>query len=364
MNIINRSPLAPLVFYFLDNMVDATDTILRVSRDFDDTKKKAQRKRVRLVDEDRTATRNSNGSRKRARSAYSLSDGEGEEDDVEGVDDDTENDIEDDANGIGIEDHSIESGGGGYGRGDRQRGTRAIDAIDDNIGVRARNDLSTARRNAVRSPLNSSRGVFPHEVSTFQASNSRSTSFPIPRYELVPYDETNYFARLMAVLTYSDRHGCVWMGIQSFLDLYFTTVFNIFFGNNFDVRVVHIHSDNKFSAKFSLYNVRAYKVIILMNHTHWDRVLDVATAMPDIYFRRSDGITSTITKSGDRSLDNISQRRFFDMSVMALCLVHRLEMLMFSDIRSVAPHVVTLGRFFANDANARNPFVVKNYFDA
>lgn len=341
-------------------MVDATDTILRVSRDFDDTKKKAQRKRVRLVDEDRAATVNSSVSRKRARSAYSLSDAEGEaydDVDVVGVDDDDdddaddiENDAENDASGgIGIENHYPVGAGG-------------IAALNDNTNARSRSDLSTARRSNVRSTVNSSRGLFSHEASTFQASNSRSTSFPIPRYELVPYDETNYFARLMAVLTYSDRHGGVWMGIQSFLDLYFTTVFNIFFGNNFDVRVVHIYSDNKFSAKFSLYNVRAYKVIILMNHTHWDRVLDVATAMPDIYFRRSDGITSTITKSVS-SLDNISHGRFFDMSVMALCLVHRLEMLMFSDIRSVAPHVVTLGRFFANDANARNPFVVKNYFD-
>ncbi|KAK2574726.1 hypothetical protein KPH14_013142, partial [Odynerus spinipes] len=226
-----------------------------------------------------------------------------------------------------------------------------------------RNGLTATPSTSSRSNANATRASYlTHEVSTFEASNSRSTSFPMPRYELVPYDETNYFARLMALLTYSDRHGGVWMGIQSFLDLYFTTVFNIFFGNNFDVRVVHIYSDSKFSAKFSLYNVCAYKVIVLMNHAHWDRVLDVATSMPDIYFRRSDGITSTITKS-DRLLDNISQHRFFDMSVMALCLVHRLEMLMFTDIRSVAPHVVTLGRFFANDSNARNPFIVKNYFD-
>lgn len=296
-------------------MVDATDTILRVSREFDESKSKKSSRA--LVGASSSRKRKSSSTVSKRSAVFKVSD----EDDDE--------------------------------------------VCEESDTKRCR--LSDASETVSRSEWTSdqSRNVTTSrpELSTYSASN-KNTNFPIPRYEIVPYDEFNYFSRLLGVLTYSDRHGR-WIGIQSFLDLYFSTIFNIFFGNNFEIRVVHIFSDNKFSAKFSLYNLRAYKIIVLMNYAHWDHVLETATAMPDIYFRPSVGITSTISLRDyyDGCLGG-EVGRFFDTSVMALCLVHRLEMLMFSDIRAVAPHVVTLGRFFANDSTMRNPFVVREYYNA
>lgn len=218
-----------------------------------------------------------------------------------------------------------------------------------------------------------------------QTNSNLSATPPLPatlNYIISSISQVDHLFRLKAVLTYSDRYGG-WIGLKNFINLYFSTVFHAFFGKQIKMHIIHVEKRKKFCAHFSLRSKGAYRIIIMLNYSLWDKILLSSSALPDLYFHCPDrsyldkavildpqpdsiyvGKFKDATNPLDETLisreyDQSASTRWYEVSVSALCLIHRLEMIMFNDLRyNHASHVVTLGKFFANNNESKNPFVV------
>lgn len=233
-----------------------------------------------------------------------------------------------------------------------------------------------------------------------EADHEMATASVPVSYSLSPIDQFDHFCRIKAVLTYSDRHGG-WIGLKNFINLYFSTVFHAFFGDNVDMHLIHVEKRKKFCAHFSLRAARSYRIIIMLNYRLWDKILLSSAALPDLYFRPPDrsylekaaaltvapntfhlgqpkdaAFSSANSPSrphspaalrllgNDQGEQAANEDKWYDVSLAALCVVHRLEMIMFTDLRcNYADHVVTLGKFFANNNDIKNPFLVSHLYD-
>lgn len=166
-----------------------------------------------------------------------------------------------------------------------------------------------------------------------------------------------HLQRLLFVLNWSDRHGGRWMGISHFIDCYFSTVFHPYLGDAFRMNIVHVAKARKICALFSPGSDRSYTILVMLNYPLWDQILQVATALPNRYFRRSIRARLRGRHSdplGPPSADSITFSPLFNLSLAALCLVDRLEYSMQSDLDS--SHLITLARFFANSQDAKQLF--------
>lgn len=176
---------------------------------------------------------------------------------------------------------------------------------------------------------------------------------------------SDHLQRLFYLLSWSDRHDSRWMGIRNFIDAYFSLVFHPYFGKAFKLNVLHVAKSQKICAVFSLSNDRTYTILVMLNYPLWDSILQVSTALPNRYFRRSirsrvrdacrrrtyDGVSVEFRENEDELKENsVVDDNFtylFNVSLAALCLVDRLECSMAADLETAgATHVVTLAKFF------------------
>lgn len=97
----------------------------------------------------------------------------------------------------------------------------------------------------------------------------------------------DHLQRLMCLLTWSDRHGGRWMGIRSFIDAYFSLLFQPYLGDSFKMNIIHVTNKRKICALFSQGTNGSYTILVMLNYPLWDRILNVSIALPNRYFRRS-----------------------------------------------------------------------------
>lgn len=194
----------------------------------------------------------------------------------------------------------------------------------------------------------------------------------------------DHLLRLQAVLTYCDRvNAGKWIGIQRFVDLYFSTVFHAYFGESFAMSIIHVPKRRRIGAHFILQGDRHYSIIVMLNPTFWDKLLVSGAALPDVYFSPPTRPTDPAERSfvvqakgcadddddseneqGDASDTTYDSTALYAISLTALSLVHRLEMFMYDDLRTHnCSHVVTLSSFFTNRTNIRNPLDLSYQYD-
>lgn len=188
---------------------------------------------------------------------------------------------------------------------------------------------------------------------------------------------TDHLRRLLYLLSWSDRNGSRWMGIRRFIDCYFSLVVHPYFGSAFELNVLHVAKSQKICAVFNLANDRTYTVLVMLNYPLWDSILQVASSLPNRYFRRS--VRSRLFRAyndssyvsrdkrvrlerreaveTDKPVDESNFTSLFNVSLAALCLIDRLEYSMAADFNSCgATHVVTLAKFFTMCDDAKNIF--------
>lgn len=190
----------------------------------------------------------------------------------------------------------------------------------------------------------------------------------------------DHLLRLQALLTYCDRvNSGKWIGIQRFIDLYFSTVFHAYFGESFAMSIIHVPKRRRIGAHFILQGDRHYSIIVMLNPTFWDKLLVSGAALPDVYFSPPTRPTDPADRSfvvqakgcdSDSEDEKIAPATSHDstalyaISLTALALVHRLEMFMYDDLRTHnCSHVVTLSSFFTNRTNIRNPLDLSYQYD-
>lgn len=204
----------------------------------------------------------------------------------------------------------------------------------------------------------------PEEEEQVEAKNNAEQTF---RRSVVLRERVSladHLHRLYFLLTWSDRNGGRWMGIKRFLDCYFSLVFHPYFGDRFKVTILHIAKRSKICCHFQLGVVSdfsSYTLLIMLNYPLWDKLLQVSTALPNRYFRRS--VRTLLRKTEqqqittDENTDSDSFTYLMNVSLAALCLVDRLEFSMQPDLeRYGATHVVTVSKFFSNAHDAKNLF--------
>lgn len=76
----------------------------------------------------------------------------------------------------------------------------------------------------------------------------------------------------------------VWLGLPTFLNYYFASTLQLFLGDRVVLRILQIPSTSEFGAKFYVLGNQRYSLMLLADFDYWERLLSVATALPDIYF--------------------------------------------------------------------------------
>lgn len=219
----------------------------------------------------------------------------------------------------------------------------------------------------------------------------------LPRAQV---DLTDHMRRLYFLLNYSDRNRHRWIGLKCFIEMYFSIVFHHYFGPSFKMKIFHIAKNTKFGAYFRVDGNKSYTIFICINYPYWNRMVQVASALPTVFFRRSprrrfvrsttsdrrfvstsfdnrscggrgDGAETLTTfdnfvpnDNGDRgggTNDRLVFSELFKISLCALNVIERLEYSMADYLSNAgADHVITLSKFFANEPNARNIFNIKS----
>lgn len=215
-------------------------------------------------------------------------------------------------------------------------------------------------------------------------------------------DLTDHLRRLYFLLNYSDRHRHRWIGLKCFIEMYFSIVFHHYFGPSFKMKIFHIAKNTKFGAYFRVDGNKSYTIFICINYPYWNRMVQVASALPTVFFRRSPrrrfvratttisdrrfvstsfdnrscgdaGNGGTETPTSDNAVQHDNDDRnggtndrlvfseLFKISLCALNVIERLEYSMADYLSNAgADHVITLSKFFANEPNARNIFNIKS----
>lgn len=191
----------------------------------------------------------------------------------------------------------------------------------------------------------------------------------------LPISSQIHLTKIRSLLTWSDRHGGKWIGIRKFLDIYFSTVFHMYFGSAFQMNIIHMAKKNKISCKFVLVGEKFYCLVVNLNYPLWDKLLNVGIALPDKYFetplRTKINMSSTVITSipfmenGDgNSAVSQNSEYLFSLGLGALGLIDLLEESMRADLAYYnLDHVVTLSKFFSGNPNSKKSFVTSVMYD-